>query len=184
MEDKLPKIKSDEKTANLAKSLTLEWSLISVPKNLNEAATLWREDRKVSDLIKSDQEREAFTNILANDIMRFVSLISAPTNITKDNVYLVSETFLAINDVKHLSLRELKGFLKSAFELKFGKLYGGFGLDTLITWFNDYYSERSKTFDEIHYNEHMRTIGAEKVVRDKPSTFSSGTSSLGEILNG
>lgn len=156
--------------------------MISVPKSQTEAISLWKEDRKVSALLNEEESREAFTNIIANEIMVYISIISAHTNINKDNVYIVAERFLAMDGVKHLSLREIKGFLKSAFEQKYGKIYGGFGLDTLITWFNEYYSQRDIAVGEFSHDEHLRLTGKEKALREKPFAFGNGPS-IGEVIN-
>lgn len=156
------------------------YSLISVPKTQAELVVNWKDDQKLGVLIR--EQKTELVNIVCNEIFTFISVISAPTNITKDNVFIVAERFLAIDEVVHLSITELKFFFKKAFELKYGKIYGSFGLDTLITWFNDFLKDREAEFEYQSRAKHDEFTSHEKQTRSKPPTFGNDPMSIGDYL--
>lgn len=174
---KIQKRKSSESSLMLSGQ---EWSLISVPKTLNDGVATWKDATKISQIRRSEAHTEELINIVANELVNFIGLISTPSSIKTENIWMVSKMFINLPNVKHLSVNELKYFFGQMYSFTYGKIYGAFGWDTLVDWFNQFFETRMDVFANHSEDEHARNVGAEKAQRSKPFEFGM---SIGEILN-
>lgn len=105
---------------------------------------------------------------MAGELVNFNDLLSTSGNMTKEKLTRVAVSFLATENIKHLAVDELKYFLSQAFSMQYGKVYHGFGLDVLLDWFEKYWSDREREFENMREAQRMEFIGHEKGMRSKP----------------
>lgn len=120
-----------------------------------------------------------FKSRIADSILNYVSMLPSGRGISPQGVLAMTEAFSNLPEVRHLSLSELRTFFSLAFERQaFGKLYGGFGYDTLMDWWNTYLEQRQEAILTYRENEHLRykSQGRERGLND---TW--GNNSIGEI---
>lgn len=113
-------------------------------------------------------------------IATYVSMLHASRAIGVDAIVAIVQQFMQHPDVKQLRPSELKTFFALAFtQQRYGKLYGGFGYDTLLEWFNTFYNERIDCIVEYRENEHQRATMWEKQSRYRSDGDAFG---VGEIM--
>jgi hypothetical protein len=129
--------------------------------------TLERGETKCVDLIRNGN-KDILQMYVTAEIATYASLLPASRSLSTEAVITMGKQFIEHPDVRHLSLSELKTFLSLAFKRQaYGKLYGGFGYDTLLEWFNLFYAQR---IDEIiNYREmyHTKHTQSEKTSRGR-----------------
>jgi hypothetical protein len=129
--------------------------------------TIERGETKCVDLIRNGN-KELLQMYVTAEIATYASLLPASRSLSTDAVITMGKQFIEHPDVRHLSLSELKTFLSLCFKRQaYGKLYGGFGYDTLLEWFNLFYAQR---IDEIiNYREQMHTkhTQSQKITRTR-----------------
>jgi len=102
--------------------------------------------------------------------------------ISVQGIVNIASSFAEHPDVKNLSLSEMKSFFKMAFQQhRFGKIYAGFGYDTLIDWFNLFFEQRTQAVIEFRENQHQQFTMFEKQRRTRSEGDAFG--SVGEIIN-
>lgn len=119
-------------------------------------------------------------------IATYVSLLPANKGVSTEAVITMGKYLTEHPDLKHLSLSELKTFFNMAFkQQRFGKLYGGFGYDTLLEWFNQFFDLRIQEVINIRENEHNRITAHEKDKRNRTDGDAfGGFNDLKTIYNG
>lgn len=101
-------------------------------------------------------------------IATYVSLLPANKGVTPEAIITMGSYLTEHPNLKHLSITDLKTFFNLAFkQQKFGKLYGGFGYDTLLDWFNQYFDLRMEEVVNYREREHSNYTAQEKVRRDR-----------------
>lgn len=145
------------------------------PCSIRKAIETWdsKESLYLSEIIKDERAKRELLNYLTGELVDFNDLLSTSGNMTKEKLLRVSVAFLATDQVKHLTVHELKFFLSQAFSMQYGKVYHGFGLDVLLDWFEKYWSDREKEFENIREQQHMERTGNEKGTRTKPFNLQS-----------
>lgn len=105
---------------------------------------------------------------IAEAIGRYQLILPQGRSISPEAVLAMSEDFADHPLVRNLTISELKTFLTMAFKRQaFGKLYGGFGFDTLLEWFNTYMEDRALAVADYRYNQHLTLTSQEKGRRDR-----------------
>jgi len=112
-----------------------------------------------------DQRTAEVENIIKAELILFADIISVANNISLKKAERMAEMFIAIPEVKQLRIEELKLFFQEAFAFNYGKLYGGFGWDSLREWFSLYWKQRITTAVEIQLNNHSQNTANEKSPR-------------------
>lgn len=101
-------------------------------------------------------------------IATYVSLLPSSRMVTPEAIVTMGQYLTEHPDIKHLSVTELKTFFNLAFkQQRFGKLYGGFGYDTLLDWFNQFFEMRIQEVVEYREKQHTYYTQNEKVRRDR-----------------
>lgn len=101
-------------------------------------------------------------------IATYVSLLPQSKAVTPEAILTMGSYLTEHPDLKHLSITDLKTFFNLAFkQQKFGKLYGGFGYDTLLDWFNQYFELRTQEVINYREREHTNYTALEKRQRDR-----------------
>lgn len=136
---------------------------------------------RIGELIRNDC-REIVQLHITEAISSFVMLLPAQRTITPQAVLQIGKLFTENDDLKHLSIQELKTFLSLAFkQMKFGKLYAGFGYDTLLDWFAQYCEDRMSEVIKYRENEHIRHTMYEKQRRNRSDGDAFG--SIKDVIN-
>lgn len=113
-------------------------------------------------------------------IATYVSLLHNSRAISVESIITMAEYFLEHQDVKHLKASELKTFFLMAFKRqKYGKLYGGFGYDTLLEWLNKFLDERLDAILDYRDKEHTANTYYEKQRRTRSEGDAFG---IGQII--
>jgi hypothetical protein len=113
-------------------------------------------------------------------IATYVSLLHNSRSISVESIVTMSDYFLEHQDVKHLKASELKTFFLMAFKRqKYGKLYGGFGYDTLLEWLNKFLEERMDAILDYRDKEHTQYTYYEKQRRTRSEGDAFG---IGQII--
>lgn len=113
-------------------------------------------------------------------IATYLSLLPASRSLQPNAILTIGEYFTDIPELKHLTLDELKTFFQFAFkQQRYGKLYGGFGYDTLLDWFNQFWEERLTAIIDYRENQHNNRTAYEKSNRYRSEGDAFG---IGEIL--
>lgn len=105
---------------------------------------------------------------ITSAVATYLSLIPASRGLSNEAILTIGELFTEHPEIKHITVDELKLFLNFAFkQQKYGKLYGGFGYDTLLEWWNEYFQDRTKEVINYRQNEHTTQTTFEKGRRDR-----------------
>jgi hypothetical protein len=117
-------------------------------------------------------------------IANFVIMLPPQRGVSTEAVIQISKAFTELHELKHLSIDELKTFLSLALKkMKFGKLYAGFGYDTLIEWFNAYFEERTEEVIRFRQEQHSNNSANEKTRRERSDGGAFGTDVLNILKN-
>lgn len=145
------------------------------PCSIRKAIETWdnKESLYLSEIIKDERAKRELLNYITGELVDFNDLLSTSGNMTKEKLLRASVAFLTTDQVKHLTVQELKFFLSQAFSMQYGKVYHGFGLDVLLDWFEKYWEDREKEFENIREQQHMELTGHEKGTRIKPFNLQS-----------
>ena len=119
---------------------------------------------------------------IGESVAFYNSMLPTGKALSVAGVMNIATTFAEHPDLRHLKLSELKTFLTTAFkQQKFGKLYGGFGYDTLLDWFNQFNEQRLEQVIEYRENQHNQATTFEKQRRTRSEGDAFG--SIGSIIN-
>jgi len=133
---------------------------------LDLEATGYREPRIVN-LIK-DGHKNLIQLHVTEAIATFSSMIATNKTTSPEAIMTMGEWLTDHPNMRHLSLSELKTFFAVAFKYqRYGKLYGGFGYDTLVEWFNKFFEERTEQLVSYRENQHLRYTATEKNSRGR-----------------
>lgn len=116
---------------------------------------------------------------IGEQIADYVSMLPSGRGLNSQGIISMTKAFSSLPELRHLSMSELKTFFTLAFKRQyFGKLYGGFGYDTLMDWWNSYLDQRQEAILTYRENEHLRykSQGRERGLND---TW--GNNSIGDI---
>jgi hypothetical protein len=121
----------------------------------------------IADVIRNGGKQMIQLHI-TSALATYLSLIPASRGLSNDSILAIGELFTDHPEIKHITIDELKLFLTFAFkQQKYGKLYGGFGYDTLLEWWNEYFEDRTKEVIKYRENEHTTQTTFEKGRRDR-----------------
>lgn len=133
---------------------------------LDLEATGHRETR-IATLLKEGHKQIIQLHI-AEAIATFNSMLSSNKINSPEAIMTMGEWLTDHPNMRHLTFSELKTFFAVAFKhQKYGKLYGGFGYDTLVEWFNKFFEERTQAVIEYRENQHLRYTATEKNTRSR-----------------
>ena len=120
---------------------------------------------------------------IGESVAFYNSMLSTGKALSVAGVMNIASTFAEHPDLRHLKLSELKTFFAMAFkQQKFGKLYGGFGYDTLLDWFNQFNEQRLESIVDFRENQHNQITTFEKQRRSRSEGDAFG--SIGSIIKG
>lgn len=137
---------------------------------------------RIGQLMRNDQTQWVVATV-AEAVAFYNSMLPQQRALSVQGVVNLASSFTEHPDLKHLSMDELKTFFNLAFkQQKFGKLYGGFGYDTLLDWFNSFYEQRMELVIEYRENEHNQRTTYEKQRRTRSEGDAFG--SIGSIIKG
>lgn len=129
--------------------------------------SLQSEETRCVELLRNGN-KELLQMYLTAEIATYASLLPASRSLSPEAVVTMGKQFIEHPDVRHLSLSELKTFLSLAFKRQsFGKLYGGFGYDTLLEWFNLFYAQRIDEIIDYREQTHTKYTQSEKTTRTR-----------------
>lgn len=116
---------------------------------------------------------------IGEQIANYVSMLPSGRGLSPQGIMAMTEAFCDLPEVRHLSMSELKTFFGLAFKRQFfGKLYGGFGYDTLMDWWNTYLDQRQEAIITYRENEHLRYKSQN---RERGTNDTWGSNSIGEL---
>lgn len=119
-------------------------------------------------LIIRNGEEELVQAFITKSISDYVAIISSSKGMSTSTILAVGKIFTINKEVKQLKISEIKTFFNLAFvEQRYGKLYGAFGYDVLMEWFNTFMDERQQAIIEFRNNEHDRYTANEKQFRNR-----------------
>lgn len=158
-------------TANAYESIT---AMTRECINSNEAT--------IGAILRSHNEQFVVATI-GESVAFYNSMLPTGKALSIAGVMNIASTFAEHPDLKHLKLSELKTFFTMAFkQQKFGKLYGGFGYDTLLDWFNQFNEQRLDEVIAYRENEHAQVTAFEKQRRTRSEGDAFG--SIGSVIKG
>jgi hypothetical protein len=112
--------------------------------------------------------QELVTLQVTEAIATYVSMLPTSRAVAAEACIAMGKAFADLTEVRNLTLGELKTFLELAFKRQaFGKLYGGFGYDTLVEWLNAYFDERTEGIVQHRENQHLLATQGEKHRRNR-----------------
>lgn len=138
---------------------------------------------RINDFIRSDNI-DVVGRYVISELSDFCAMLPPQRSATPEAVLKITKTFIQHPDVKNLSVTELKTFLSLALKrMKYGKLYAGFGYDTLLEWFEQFNSERMQSIVEYREGQHAQYTASEKIQRNRNYGDEWGVNQLNEIIN-
>lgn len=138
---------------------------------------------RVGELMREGQ-KELITMFITAEVAQYCAMLPASRSVSPEVVMLIGKTFSEHPDVRHLSLTELKTFLSLAFKRQeYGKLYGGFGYDTLLEWFNLFYIQRTESVMNYREQEHTIRTQREKIARYRQDGDAFGATPVEQLKN-
>lgn len=118
---------------------------------------------------------------IGEQIADYVSMLPSGRGLSPQGIMAMTKAFCDLPEVRHLSMSELKTFFSLAFNRQFfGKIYSGFGYDTLMDWFNSFLEQRQQAILNYRENEHIRY---KSNFRERGLNDTWGNNSIGEIWN-
>ena len=150
-------------------------------------ATMVRECINTNELtigaIARNDNQQFIVATIGESVAFYNSMLPTGKALSVAGVINIASTFAEHPDLRHLKLSELKTFLSMAFKTqKFGKLYGGFGYDTLLDWFNQFNEQRLERTIDYRENEHHQSTTFEKQRRTRSEGDAFG--SIGSVIKG
>ena len=150
-------------------------------------ATMVRECINTNELtigaIARNDNQQFIVATIGESVAFYNSMLPTGKALSVAGVMNIASTFAEHPDLRHLKLSELKTFLSMAFKTqKFGKLYGGFGYDTLLDWFNIFNEQRLERTIDYRENEHHQITTFEKQRRTRSEGDAFG--SVGSVIKG
>lgn len=151
--------------------------------NTAVAISLDNDSPRIYDIVKNGNN-DILIAYVVSELSSFCAMIPANRSATPEAVIAMGKAFAENPDVKNLSFIELKTFLSLALKrMKFGKLYGGFGYDTLIDWFEQFQIERINSIIDYREAKHNQYTSNEKTTRKRIEGDAFGSNSINEIIN-
>ena len=133
--------------------------------------------------IARNDNQQFIVATIGESVAFYNSMLPTGKALSVAGVINIASTFAEHPDLRHLKLSELKTFLSMAFKTqKFGKLYGGFGYDTLLDWFNIFNEQRLERTIDYRENEHHQITTFEKQRRTRSEGDAFG--SVGSVIKG
>lgn len=115
-------------------------------------------------------------------VATYVSMLPNSRAVSAEAVIAMGKTFADLPEVRNLTLAELKTFMAFAFKRQaYGKLYGGFGYDTLVEWLQAYMAERTEVIVNYREQQHTQHTAPEKTRRNRSDGDAWGAQHLTEI---
>jgi hypothetical protein len=137
---------------------------------------------RCAELIRNGN-KELLQMYITAEIATFASVLPASRSVTPEAVIQIGKMFSEHPDVRHLSLSELKTFLSLAFKRQaFGKLYGGFGYDTLLEWFGLFFAQRIDEVINHRVQTHNQRVQNEKHTRNRQEGDAFGANHINTIV--
>lgn len=118
---------------------------------------------------------------IASEIILFLDLLSDKTPIGIDKVRRIAETLLNMPEIAHVTLPELRVFLRDAFNFKYGQLYGSFGWNDLAVWFRAFLEERRGAKKQVKAQEPTEEIFTPPTAEERLKTLYEITKNLNEV---
>ena len=126
--------------------------------------------------------REVVVLHITEAVATYVSMLPTSRAVPAEAVIAIGKTFADLPEVRNLTLAELKTFMAFAFKRQaYGKLYGGFGYDTLLEWLQAYMAERTEAIVSYREQQHTAYTAGEKSRRNRQDGDAWGAQSLTEI---
>lgn len=133
--------------------------------------------------IARNDNQQFIVATIGESVAFYNSMLPTGKALSVAGVMNIASTFAEHPDLRHLKLSELKTFFSMAFKTqKFGKLYGGFGYDTLLDWFNQFNEQRLERTIDYRENEHHQNTTFEKQRRTRSEGDAFG--SIGSVIKG
>ena len=146
------------------------------------ALTLSSEIPSVYSVAKSGNI-EVVQKYIAAEVAQFCSMLPTARSVSPEAVLNIAKSFSQHPDVRNFSLVELKTFLSLALKrMAFGKLYGGFGYDTLLDWLVQYNNERTERILDYRDSEHAQFTAREKIQRNRNYGDEWGVNDINQII--
>lgn len=159
------------------------------------AVQTWMDNKSLTlnKIIADGHSRDLLLNNISAQLTSFVELLSTSGNMDSKKIGLIVNEFLKNKLVGNLNIHELKYFLSECTQMRYGKVYHGFGLDVLLEWFEKYWEIREREFENARETQRMEMSAHEKARRSGPFKLQSVSgkatgddlpdyNSVGEIL--
>lgn len=128
--------------------------------------------------------KDLISGFLVAEVSEFCKMLPPGRSLPAPSIIAIGKTFTENPELKNLSFVELKTFLSLALKrMKYGKLYAGFGYDTLLEWFEQFNSERMQSIVEYREGQHAQYTASEKIQRNRNYGDEWGVNQLNEIIN-
>lgn len=115
-------------------------------------------------------------------IASYVSMLPSSRGLSPQGIIAMADAFTQLPELRHLTITELRTFLALAFRRQaYGKLYGGFGFDTLMEWFHTYLEDRQLAIVTYREAEHATRTAMEKGRRERHDGDAWGGGEIGDI---
>jgi hypothetical protein len=140
------------------------------------------DEATVGAIIRANNQQFIVATI-GESVAFYNSMLPTGKALSVQGVMNIASTFSEHPDLKHLRLSELKTFFSLAFkQQRFGKLFGGFGYDTLLDWFNQFNDQRMEQVIDYRENQHNQATTFEKQRRTRSEGDAFG--SIGSVIKG
>lgn len=142
------------------------------------ALTLNSKDASVGRMIRDGAEAVVKVHVM-EAVASYVSVLHPSRGVSVESIVTMVDYFVNNDDVKQLKPVDLKTFFDLAFKRqKYGKLYGGFGYDTLLEWLNLFLDERMEEVINYREQQHQSFTTFEKQRRTREEGDAFGINSL------
>lgn len=142
------------------------------------ATTLNSNDASVGRMLANGGEAIVKVHVM-EAVASYVSVLHPSRAISVESIVAMVDYFVHNDDVKQLKPVDLKTFFDLAFKRqKYGKLYGGFGYDTLLEWLNAFLDERMEEILNYREQQHDALTTYEKQRRTRSEGDAFGINSI------
>ena len=118
--------------------------------------------------LETEEGKEVIRLHATEAIATYVSLLPTGRAVSAATVITMGDFFTQHPLLRQLTAEELKTFFQFAFkQQKYGKLYAGFGYDTLLEWLTMFFDERCETIADINVQTHNQYTAGEKTRRNR-----------------
>ena len=114
-------------------------------------------------MLKEKEGRDVIRLHVTEAIATYVSLLPAGRGVSTGTIITMGDYFTDHPLLRQLTPDELKTFFQFAFrQQKYGKLYAGFGYDTLLEWLEAFFDERCEMSGQVNEQRHTQYTASEK----------------------